>query len=235
MTDTQIPLVDLTHNRAPLYVQLSTLFRRFIVSGQWAVGARIPSHEDLAIQFEVNPATIRKAIALLEEEGLVERFRPRGTFVKAKPASVKWIEIPNEWESALHVYDEFTLELIEAHDEDGYRVLRRLYRRGREPIAIEECSFAHSIRRHLGDAELTETPSLRLLARPGASSMGPVEETVRFGIADGEIAAALRLPLNAPLAIMHISAHDGSGALLLESRAYFRGDIARLSEAIRFD
>jgi GntR family transcriptional regulator len=235
LNNTPTPLVDLTHNRAPLYVQLSTLFRRFIVSGQWAVGARIPTHEDLAVQFEVNPATIRKAIALLEEEGLVERFRPRGTFIKAKPASVKWIDIPNEWEAALHVYDELTPELIEAHDEEGYRVLRRLYRRGREPVAMEECSLAHSLRRHLGEADLACTPSLRLLARPGASPMGPVEEIVRFGIADGEMATALRLPLNAPLAIMHISAHDSTGALVLESRAYFRGDIARLSETIRFD
>jgi GntR family transcriptional regulator len=235
LTDTPTPHVDLTHNRAPLYVQLSTLFRRFIVSGQWVVGSQIPTHEDLAVQFEVNPATIRKAIALLEKEGLVERFRPRGTFVKAKPAAVKWVEIPSEWDAALHAYDELTPDIIEAHDEDGYRLLRRLYRRGREPIAIEECSLAHSLRRHLGDAELAETPSLRLLARPGASPMGPVEETVRFGIADGEIAAALRLPLNAPLAIMHISARDSAGTLVLESRAYFRGDIARLRETIRFD
>ena len=234
MSETAVPFVDLTHNRAPLYVQLSTLFRRFIVSGQWTVGARIPPHEDLAVQFEVNPATIRKAIALLEEEGLVERFRPRGTFVKAKPPAVQWFEIASQWDSALHAYDGLTPSLIEAHDDEGYRVLKRLYRRGREPIVIEECSLAHHLRRHLGVAELAETPSLRLLARPASGPPGPVEETVRFGIADGKIAAALRIPLNAPLAIVHITAHDNAGALVLESRAYLRGDLARLSESIRF-
>jgi GntR family transcriptional regulator len=60
------PMVDLSTTHAPIYLQLSTLFRRFIVRNQWPVGDRIPNHDALAMQFGVNPATIRKAIAALE-------------------------------------------------------------------------------------------------------------------------------------------------------------------------
>src|SRR4051812_47363728 len=47
-------LLDLTHHRAPIYVQLATLFRRFIVTGQWPIDKQIPTHEDIAAQFDVN-------------------------------------------------------------------------------------------------------------------------------------------------------------------------------------
>ena len=60
VTDLVPPEFDLTHNRAPIYVQLSTLFRRFIVTGHWPVDRQVPTHETLAVQFDVNPATIRK-------------------------------------------------------------------------------------------------------------------------------------------------------------------------------
>jgi GntR family transcriptional regulator len=91
------PTVDLSNTHAPIYVQLSTLFRKFIVRNQWPVGQRIPNLEALAAQFGVNPATVSKAIGALETEGLVECSRRRGTFVVAKPQKTRWYDVATDW------------------------------------------------------------------------------------------------------------------------------------------
>ena len=69
----------------PIYVQLVTLFHRRIESGEWPVGQQVPTLDDLTAEFGVARATIRYAIGFLEREGLIGRYRGRGTFVLKKP------------------------------------------------------------------------------------------------------------------------------------------------------
>ncbi|VWX49931.1 GntR family transcriptional regulator [Novosphingobium sp. 9U] len=54
-----------------------------ISSGQYAVGARFPSELELRGRFGVGRHTIREALKLLTEQGLVGRRRKTGTFVLA--------------------------------------------------------------------------------------------------------------------------------------------------------
>jgi GntR family transcriptional regulator len=59
----------------PLYRQLMDQVRRMIASGNLKPGETLPSVRALAEQHAVNPMTISKAYALLENEGLLERNR----------------------------------------------------------------------------------------------------------------------------------------------------------------
>jgi len=244
------PSFDLAHNRAPIYVQLSTLFRRFIVTGQWRVDGRIPTHEDLAAQFEVNPATVRKAIAILEGEGLVRRYRRHGTFVIAKPASAEWCRIGTTWSEALKTYHGLASSTLEAKDvvavpepfhnpgvqaPGGYRFMRRLYRRGHDPILLEDGYLDQKLRRKIGEQKLERVPTLVLLDTLAGFAIERADETIRFGIADAEIAGMLGIALNASVAIIHQSVYGPHAALYYEARAYLRGDVARISEPIRFE
>jgi len=56
--------------------------RREILSGRLQAGARLPTERDLAARHKVSLTTINKVMAGLELEGLVERGRGRGTFVR---------------------------------------------------------------------------------------------------------------------------------------------------------
>jgi GntR family transcriptional regulator len=249
VTDFTPPELDLTHNRAPIYVQLSTLFRRFIVTGHWPVDKQVPTHETLAMQFDVNPATIRKAIAMLEDEGLVKRYRRHGTFVTAKPASADWFRIGTRWEEVVRSFGGLSVELIEEGDVEavpepfhgagvaahGYRYQRRMYRRAGAAIMIEEAYLDQPLRRKIGDAKLASAAPLALLGAERALKIERADETVRFGIADTEISAVLAIPLNASIAIIHHSVFDEKSRLLFESCAYLRGDIALMSEPIKFE
>jgi DNA-binding GntR family transcriptional regulator len=50
--------------------QIAADLRRRINQGEWAV--KLPSERDLAYQYETALTTVRKAMALLREEGVIE-------------------------------------------------------------------------------------------------------------------------------------------------------------------
>jgi GntR family transcriptional regulator len=66
----------------PAYVQLADLLRERIASGQ--ITARLPSERDLHQEFGLAPLTIRKAVRILRDEGLVTVVVGRGAYVVRK-------------------------------------------------------------------------------------------------------------------------------------------------------
>ena len=68
-------------NSIPLYHQIVTVVKRDIVSGVYSAGSKIPSIRDLAIQYEVTPNTIQRALQILEQEKLIYTERTNGKFV----------------------------------------------------------------------------------------------------------------------------------------------------------
>lgn len=67
----------------PLYVQLATILRAEIESGRLASGQPLPSESYLQQQHGVSRVTVRKAVAVLRDEGLVYTIQARGTFVRS--------------------------------------------------------------------------------------------------------------------------------------------------------
>lgn len=68
-------------NERPIYIQLVELLRKEIVSGKLKAGERIPSVRELALAARVNPNTMQKALAELENQKLVYTERTNGKFV----------------------------------------------------------------------------------------------------------------------------------------------------------
>jgi GntR family transcriptional regulator len=64
------------------YGALAAAMRVRIVAGEWPPGSAIPSEQTLAAEHGVALGTMRQALDLLAEQGLVERLHGRGTFVK---------------------------------------------------------------------------------------------------------------------------------------------------------
>jgi len=65
----------------PIYLQLVHIFKHRIVSGELQSGSKLESVRDLAIQFEVNPNTMQRALSELERDGLVYAERTSGRFI----------------------------------------------------------------------------------------------------------------------------------------------------------
>ena len=68
-------------NERPIYIQLVEKIRIEIISGKLKSGERIPSVRELALTGRVNPNTMQKALAEIENEGLVYTERTNGKFV----------------------------------------------------------------------------------------------------------------------------------------------------------
>ena len=71
----------------PRYVQLAELVRQRVTKGHWPPGSMLPSIEQLMDEFDVARVTVRQAIALLADEGLLSPQRGRGTFVTGTPGA----------------------------------------------------------------------------------------------------------------------------------------------------
>ena len=68
-------------NNLPIYVQLISQFKIYIISGRLEPGERLPSVRELALLTKVNPNTMQKALMELEELKLVYTERTNGKFV----------------------------------------------------------------------------------------------------------------------------------------------------------
>jgi len=68
---------------APLFVQVAERLSAEIADGGLAEGERVPSSNELAAYYRINPATAAKGISVLTDEGLLEKRRGIGMFVAA--------------------------------------------------------------------------------------------------------------------------------------------------------
>lgn len=73
--------IDARHP-TPIYAQLERAIRFAIVTGRLAVGDRLPTVRQLAVDLRVNANTVAKVYAELERAGVLETRRGVGTFVR---------------------------------------------------------------------------------------------------------------------------------------------------------
>jgi GntR family transcriptional regulator len=99
-------------NSTPIYRQLADMLRMQIESGQIAPNDAIPAERDLAATHEVSRDTVRKAIKLLEEQGVLYSDHGRGTF--AAPAAVRKMS---------RFLDSFTEDTIKRGGVPGQKIL----------------------------------------------------------------------------------------------------------------
>src|SRR5271156_4193821 len=67
----------------PLFAQVAERLAAEIADGGLAEGERVPSSNELAAFYRINPATAAKGINVLADEGLLEKRRGIGMFVAA--------------------------------------------------------------------------------------------------------------------------------------------------------
>lgn len=68
-------------NNLPIYTQILEQIRLGIISGVYPAGSKLPSVRELAAEASVNPNTMQRALAELEQSGLIYTQRTAGRFV----------------------------------------------------------------------------------------------------------------------------------------------------------
>lgn len=67
----------------PIFAQLAERLASDILSGIYPEGAQVPSINELAAFYRINPATANRAVAELVAQGVLEKRRGIGMFVAA--------------------------------------------------------------------------------------------------------------------------------------------------------
>ena len=67
--------------KEPPYKQVAADITRRIASGEFPKGSRIPSESEIIEEYEVSRSTVRRMIAYLRDQGLVETVPTRGSYV----------------------------------------------------------------------------------------------------------------------------------------------------------
>ena len=70
----------------PIYQQIAEQIGEIIAKGRLAIGEKLPAVRKLASELVINPNTVARAYAILEQSGLVTTKTGSGTFI-ADPAS----------------------------------------------------------------------------------------------------------------------------------------------------
>ncbi len=238
----RVPKAHLARSAMPRYLQLAGLFRRRIESGEWVLGEQIPTVEELAEKCGVARHTIRQALGLLESDGLISRYRAKGTFVDRRPQDLLWLEVETDWNGLLTRRDDVRIEVVSDHMgetppvvphpmgplTESYRHLRRRHWRNDEPFLLADVFIDEGVADQIDEASFSELTALRLVSSVNGIDVTDARQTLTIGMADVETAELMRLPLNSPIAHVYRSAMDSNGRIVLISNGIYRGDIIRV-------
>lgn len=86
----------------PIYTQLLEQIKLMIISGKYPPGGRLPSVRDLASEAAVNPNTMQKALAELENSGLIHSQRTSGRYVTEDSSMIDQMKTELAKEQVLH-------------------------------------------------------------------------------------------------------------------------------------
>jgi len=234
-------LESYARSRVPLYIQVASVLRQRLESGHWIVGERIPTLENFESEFQVALVTVRKAVDLLREEGLLQSWQGRGTFVVKQPLDRHWLKLPVNWAdlvdslkanvpSNIRIEDNVPAPTLGPHEgerAESYVGLKNIQSRNNEPYLITDLCLARQIYERDPQRFLTEA------ALPAIDGLEDVtfrnaRQTAIIGSASPEIADLMKIPLGAPTIESRLTIIDNSGEAICVGNMIYRADCIRL-------
>ena len=226
------------------YLQLAGHFRRRIETGEWPVGHRISTIVELAAECGVAGMTVRRALDILEEEGLIERFRAKGTFVREMPKKDLWCEIRTDWSALLSARYASRIEVLAndlgppphflaSEDWPGrpalqYRRLRRRYWRDGAAFMLADVYIDETAFQALPEGSAERLTALRMVSDLPGRPIANAQQELTILSADLTLASALSVPQGAPMARMIRLAVDHDDIRVLVADGIYRGDSTKL-------
>lgn len=225
----------------PRYLQIADLMRQRIARGQWNEGSKLPSLEALVDEFGVARVTVRQAVELLSREGLVSPQQGRGTFVTAGPARAPWLKVQTSLAELAEVYRDTRPEIVnidesmlraplapgEGTPAEQYVYMRRVHSREGQPYCVIDIYLDERIfRRH--PKRFRQETVIPLLAAMKEGGIAHAHQVLTIGSADLDTARQLRVPVNAPVALVRRVFTDAAGRVIYLGNVTYRGDFIHL-------
>jgi GntR family transcriptional regulator len=229
-----------TENSLPLHLVISERLRDAIFNGQYAAGEQLPSEHQLMDQFGVSRITVRRAIANLVQQGLVESQRGRGVFVKAQHKVTRSLSNPliffdedMERQGTQASVRSLSFELVapppDVHARlqltdisDQVYCQKKVILTDGVPVAVDITYIRVDIGQTFSQ-ELQSSLIYPTLDKNGVS-IERVEATLECTHATIELSEALEIPLGAPLLVNAYTAFTQGNQPIICGETLSRGD-----------
>jgi len=228
-----------TPSGVALWRQVADGIERGIADGRFATGDRLPSETEIAEMYRVNRHTVRRALAVLGERGLVRAERGSGTYVEAPRLAYPLHSRTRFSEIVGAEGREPRGQLIAATEEPATRELARLLalKTGALLVRIEALRFADRVPICVSTSWLSADrfpdaghvyarvhSMTKLLARYGIRDYRRGSSRIMASIAEATDAARLDLPLGRPVLVIDSTDVDSGGAPLVTKRSRFSAE-----------
>ena len=197
--------------------------RRQITSGDLVAGAVLPSEADLAGSYGVSRVTVRKALELLRDDGLVGSRQGFGWFVaipvvRRSLGTLSTIEadLAAEGRQPVRRILSFRFRDAEADGDDDLEVVRVNLADG-QPFAIVTVWCPAELGRHLSRDDVERSTFYDVLP----VDLARVDQTIRAASADERDAEVLGVPVGSPLLVAERVSRDADGCAFLRAQHRF--------------
>ena len=202
----------------PLYVQVAKELRTEILANQYGEHGCIGTHADLVKRFSVSLITIRKAVQLLEEEGIVEVLQGKGTFVRrmAMVDPLRDLTGISNMMSNLQMKNQVTELDRDVRQALGGKALfiRRVVSVQGVPVANADMYLPQEYYSCITPEEVEEKTIYQIYRDKLGITLGRGRQIIRAGGAVGEVAESLCLPENSPVLQIERRAYDSEKRLV---------------------
>jgi GntR family transcriptional regulator len=228
-------------SRLPRYAQLAELIRQRIIRGTLLPGDRLPSIEDLRREFDVARVTVRQALELLWQDGLVSLQQGRGTYVTGTPTPNRKLKVETTLRDLAETYrtdKPQILNVVEASaipallPQDGspaerYFYMRRVHYREGTPYCVISIYIDDSVFR-IAPQRFRDELVIPLLVSLPEVLITRARQRLRVSTADVETAEHLRIPVNSPVAEIRRVFNGTNGRVIYVGEVTMRGDFVDL-------
>lgn len=223
-----------------LYLNLAAILRGRLQGGDWAPGDRLPTIAELGQTYGVAAVTVRQAIAILEEEGVLRRQQGLGTFVTEKAAQPTRFAVGLDWPALIDMITKTTPRLLRKeavtdlprHAPDdgtpapGYHYLRRVNALEGCDCLITDAYIDARLYARAPDRFDRET-IIPLIEGMGDVTIARCRQVLTIGQANLEDAAILGVPVNTPMGCIRRILTAPDGTILYFNDVAYRGDLVR--------
>ena len=196
----------------PAYAQLVRILLRQVAAGTFRPGDQLPSEAQLCQRYGVSPMTVRRAVNILADRGVVVAEQGRGTFVKPLELSTATFDL-DRLQRLFRGEGKATVKLSEVRISSAYErtarkldievgdrivYIRRLILQGEEPVLLHREHVVYDPTRPIIEAEMEVTALRGLFTGGGESDLKRGDLTIDATVLTGGEAALLHSEVGIP-------------------------------------
>jgi GntR family transcriptional regulator len=225
----------------PLYMQVLDFLRVQLINGVWKPGDSLPPLNKLADSLGVARVTIRDAVKILCDEGLLQSQRGRGTIVTKRARGQRRHKLEMSFQALLaslqHDHPDVGnldegVATLDGRPTTGtlaqeYHYIKRVHLRDGLKYCVIDLYLDADVYRRIPERFQNEL-ALPVLAELMYEQIARINQSVRFAKCNAEDSAFLSYPTGDPIAHVTREIIDDAGKTIYFANVAYRADILEI-------